>query len=99
MGRPEKTTEQKLAEYVNKESVYKFCGTQCWEWIGQTDKDGYGKLSIRRNGIDKHWRAHRWVYSLFKKLHDQDLDHLCKNRKCVNPNHLEHVDSRTNNIL
>ena len=98
MARPEKSTEQKFAEYINKESGKYFNGTQCWEWKGPTDKDGYGKLSIRRNGIDVHWRAHRWVYSLFKQLLEQDLDHLCKNVKCVNPNHLEHVDVRTNNI-
>jgi hypothetical protein len=98
MARPEKSTEQKFAEYINKESGKYFNGTQCWEWQGPIDKDGYGKLSIRRNHVDKHWRAHRWVYSLFKTLQEDDLDHLCKNIKCVNPDHLEHVDARTNNV-
>ena len=98
MGRPEKTTEQKLTEYVDKHSVTIFNSTRCWQWTGPVDKDGYGKLSIRRNGIDQHWRAHRWVYSLSKNLQDQDLDHLCQNKQCVNPDHLQHVDVRTNNI-
>lgn len=36
--------------------------------------------------------AHRYVYSLYHPLEDhQDLDHLCRNRRCVNPDHLEIV--------
>lgn len=97
MSRPEKTTEQKFSEYINKKSGKYYNDTLCWEWLGNYDKDGYGKLSIKRNGKSVSWRAHRWVYSLFKILEAKPLDHLCKNVKCVNPDHLEHKTPKSNN--
>ena len=59
---------------------------ECWLWTGNTDKDGYGRLSDGN-------LAHRTVYLLVigciaKGL---ELDHLCRVKNCVNPNHLEPV--------
>jgi len=98
MGRPEKTIEQRFELDINKSSGQFWNNTECWKWIGALDKDGYGKLSIRRDGKSKHWRAHRWVYSLYKELQEGPLDHLCQNKTCVNPDHLEHVTTRVNNL-
>lgn len=67
----------------------------CWYWRGYTNKRwGYGYSSIQ----GKLWRVHRFVYTLLvgdipEGLH---LDHLCKNRICVNPNHLEPVTNKEN---
>ena len=67
----------------------------CWEWAGfVSPKTGYGKKQFD----GKTLLAHRWVYQIFNG-HIQEgkvIDHLCGNRKCVNPNHLE-VVSQTEN--
>jgi len=61
----------------------------CWKWNGAMDIHGYGSLSIDKV-IHK---AHRISYTLFKGEIPKDLciDHLCRNRDCVNPEHLEAV--------
>lgn len=59
----------------------------CWEWIGDIDHKGYGRLSVGGRGV----RAHRYAYELRRGLIPAGLtlDHLCRNRRCVNPAHLE----------
>lgn len=64
-----------------------------WLWTGALDEDGYGV--VYREGY--HWRAHRWVYSLIHGLTDLPLDHLCRTRRCVCPDHLEAVTTQVNN--
>lgn len=70
--------------------------TGCWEWTGELDEDGYGILW--REGYN--WRAHRWVYALVHGLTDLPIDHVCRNRRCVNAlsaKHLEAVTTAVNN--
>lgn len=69
-------------------------GNGCWEWRGACTERGYGILY--RGG--KKLRAHRHLYEEFvgpipEKL---VLDHLCRNKGCVNPSHLEPVTTREN---
>jgi hypothetical protein len=61
----------------------------CWEWQAFRDQDGYGTFWL--NGENR--RAHRASYELFVgPIPDAaTLDHLCRNRSCVNPEHLEPV--------
>lgn len=66
----------------------------CWLWIGQLDRDGYGRFRILGTSI----LAHRWSY---EQAHGpippgKQLDHLCRVRRCVNPSHLEPVDPAEN---
>ena len=66
----------------------------CWEWTGAVTSRGYGEIHD-----DGHMRqAHRVVYELLVGpiLDGLDLDHLCRNRRCVNPDHLQPVTHREN---
>ncbi len=67
--------------------------TGCWHWMGYTDKDGYGKFHYRDNGSKIDWRAHRYGYEILRESIPSGLvtDHLCRQRDCVNPWHLEVV--------
>lgn len=66
----------------------------CWNWKGAESATGYGKMSV--NNQPK--LAHRVSYEIHKgPLQGWDvLDHLCRNRMCVNPDHLEKVSPREN---
>jgi hypothetical protein len=67
----------------------------CWWWTGRTDGSGYGRFSLK--GVST--TAHRAVMVL--RGHDvegMEVDHLCRNRRCVNPLHLEVVTKRVNSL-
>ena len=71
----------------------------CWQWQGYLTH-GYGHLSIGPRGEAVQVPAHRFSYELFVgPIPDNlEIDHLCRNRGCVNPEHLEPV-TRKDNIL
>ncbi len=62
--------------------------SDCWLWQGSLDKNGYGVFSSTVPA-----RAHRWSYKYYKGklIKGLTIDHLCRVRNCVNPNHLEQV--------
>lgn len=66
----------------------------CWEWQGHRNGDGYA-VSLFRG---KWRRAHRFTYETFVGPIGEGLtiDHLCRNRWCVNPSHLEPVTQKEN---
>ncbi|WP_405373373.1 MULTISPECIES: HNH endonuclease signature motif containing protein [unclassified Microbacterium] len=66
----------------------------CWLWTRSRSRDGYGWTSLD----DKTYQAHRLVFRLLRGEPDagQVLDHLCRVRHCVNPDHLEPVSPREN---
>lgn len=68
----------------------------CWLWLGHLTRTGYG---LGRFGSNlKIVQAHRHFYTVFKgEIPDGlTIDHLCRVRSCVNPDHLEAVSMRTN---
>lgn len=67
----------------------------CWEWQG-TKQAEYGLF--REDG--KNVLAYRWSYAFFGGVVPEglQLDHLCRNRSCVNPAHLEPVTPRDNTL-
>ena len=66
----------------------------CWIWTASTSGGGYGKIGVDYKTVD----AHRVSYLLHVgEIPDGlQIDHLCRNRLCVNPEHLEPVTSREN---
>lgn len=68
--------------------------TECWIWIARLDKDGYGVFTINGKG----YRAHRISYQIEYNKIDNNLtiDHLCRSRNCIRPDHLEQTTSREN---
>lgn len=66
----------------------------CWEWIGYKNKDGYGTIKIK----GKWYLAHRFLYQTMLEHITKGLqiDHLCRNRGCVNIHHLEPVTIKEN---
>lgn len=67
---------------------------ECWQWRS-TDSHGYGTY-FADGGVN--WLPHRWAYTFLRDDIPEglELDHLCRNRGCVNPWHLEPVTRRVN---
>jgi hypothetical protein len=61
----------------------------CWLWFASDDGNGYGAFWNGKAMI----KAYRWAYEYFigKVPIGLELDHLCENKMCVNPKHLEPV--------
>lgn len=70
----------------------------CWFWSGYLFRSGYGGFYHYIDGVRKLVRAHRFSYECFigKVPKDKELDHLCRMKSCVNPNHLQPVTHKEN---
>ena len=69
----------------------------CWEWQAYVNHQGYGKFRV--NG--KTVFAHRFMLEVVcgrDIAPSLESDHLCRNRKCVNPSHIELVTHRENTL-
>lgn len=64
----------------------------CWLWMRPLTRGGYGTVG--------NTTAHRFVYIMLGGTIDSglELDHLCRNRRCVNPAHLEPVTHQVNQL-
>lgn len=86
-----KTLEERLMSKVDVDD-----DTGCWLWTGAIDRYGYGQIGVegRVTGV------HRASYSTFVGPIPEGLtiDHLCRVRRCLNPEHLETVTSRENTL-
>jgi len=66
----------------------------CWEWTGATFREGYGMFQVDGAPV----LTHRYVWELLVGPIPEglEIDHLCRVRHCVNPDHLEPVTSAEN---
>lgn len=71
---------------------------ECWTWLGGRYDSGYGHFERTGAGPRRSVRAHRYAYehTLGPIPDGLTLDHLCSNRLCVNPDHLEPVTAEEN---
>lgn len=67
---------------------------ECWPWTGSLE-DGYGRLRVASG---KRMPAHRFAWTLVNGPVPDGMvmDHLCRNRACCNPAHVEPVSNREN---
>lgn len=75
---------------------YRVDDNECWLWTGNLSSQGYGRAPSGQRG--KHLFAHRVMYEAHVGRIPQgmELDHLCRVRACVNPDHLEPVTHAEN---
>jgi len=70
-------------------------GNGCWLWLGSLSSNGYGFIWHEGRNV----RAHRFAYEYFNNTSipkGKEVDHLCRNHACVNPDHLDVVTRREN---
>ena len=82
---------ERTMSYISKSN-------DCWVWLGKPASTGYGQIGFGKRSERKTRNAHRVVYELLVGdiPEGKQLDHLCRNRMCVNPAHLEPVTQREN---
>lgn len=78
-------TEQEATRFASKHQKV----GRCWVWQGPLDRDGYGTFYFRR----MNRRAHRvaWFSVHGDMTEGMVINHTCRNRACVNPQHLQAI--------
>lgn len=68
----------------------------CWEWTGKATKKGYGM--VKRERSRSHVMVYRLTYEMFVAAIPDGyvIDHLCRNPRCLRPDHLEAVTQADN---
>lgn len=84
---------EQLARFLTKILVDE---SGCWLWMAAKAYGGYGSFTIRRKSHAAHRVAYLWKHSACAS--DLTVDHLCRVRHCVNPNHMELVPIRINTL-
>jgi hypothetical protein len=76
------------------EAKYTVQPNGCWQWTAHLSPKGYPRFRVGRKIV----RAHRFAYETHRGPipDDKVIDHLCRNRGCVNPDHMEVTTNREN---
>jgi hypothetical protein len=75
----------------------------CWLWRLQTDRDGYARINVHRDGKHRKLHAHRLMAEIVldRRLDpdEETVEHLCTVHRCINPNHFDYVTRAENAAL
>ena len=77
--------EKLVSNFLSKIELF----GECWIWSGYVSKGGYGQFSVGRKTV----LAHRFSHFAFigDVADDLQVDHVCRNPSCVNPDHLQAI--------
>lgn len=95
------TNDQRFWSKVEKAKYRNLhVGTPCWEWTASVNKKGYGRFAIQewqgKSGVQIPAHHYLWCNDHGPVGAGMHLDHLCRNKKCVRPDHLERVTAGEN---
>jgi hypothetical protein len=95
MGRPRIAPAARIEKHTVRTS------DGCLEWTGGLTRDGYGKVTVPRDGDDwskglRTVHAHRLAWELIHGPTEYPLDHVCRNRRCCEVSHLREATPRAN---
>jgi len=86
-----RTLEQRFWEKVKKTET-------CWEWVAGKVSDGYGTFHVAPGQGMGSAHIVSWEMARGPVPEGLEIDHLCRNRSCVNPDHMEAVTHRVNSL-
>lgn len=66
----------------------------CWLWISGLQKDGYGRFQVDLIRKHAHVVSYEWINGAVPE--GTEIDHLCRSRNCIRPDHLEAVTHKVN---
>lgn len=89
----QKRNQTKVLQQMRKDEE-----TGCWNWTGQISNSGYGRIMLKTEQGNITFSAHRASFALFKAPLNKDtvLMHICKNRLCINPEHMKIMNEDDN---
>ena len=102
---PEEKPQAQLGDFSREYLLSRIAGrhtvdieTGCWNWTMSLGNNGYGKAHLKSRDLRLYSVAHKVSYFIHRgPVPDGlQLDHLCRNRRCINPDHLEPVTQAEN---
>lgn len=85
---------EKLLSHIGISNHNFYEGTACWEWLLSQNTYGYGKIWLNKKTV----QTHRLMFEYYcgSICPDLTINHLCRNRNCCNPIHLEQISNKEN---